>query len=53
MSGEITSDEIRTVITEDVKEVIQKEVASFGTGAHVVCPKEHLGKKVYLVVCEE
>jgi len=53
MSGEVTSDKIKTVITETIREVLQKEVTSFGTGAHVICPKEHLGRKVYLVVCEE
>lgn len=30
-----------------------KRVTPFGTGAKVDCPKEYLGKKVYLVVCEE
>lgn len=53
MPGEVTPSEIRTIITEDVKEVLQREITSFGTGAHVVCPKEHLDRKAYLVVCKE
>jgi putative transposon-encoded protein len=30
-----------------------KKVTKFGTGAKVDCPKEYLGKTVYLVVCED
>lgn len=29
---------------------IEKKVTPFGTGAKVDCPKEYLGKKVYLVI---
>lgn len=29
-----------------------KKVTPFGTGAKVDCPKEYLGKKVYLIICE-
>ena len=32
---------------------IKRKVTKFGTGAKVDCPKEYLGKNVYLVVCEE
>ena len=32
---------------------LKKEVTKFGTGAKVDCPKEYLGKNVYLVVCDE
>ena len=30
-----------------------KKVTNFGTGAKVDCPKEYLGKIVYLVVVKE
>ena len=30
-----------------------RRVTPFGTGAKVDCPKEYLGKKVYLIICEE
>ena len=30
-----------------------RTVTPFGTGAKVDCPKEHLGKKVYLVIIFE
>lgn len=29
-----------------------KKVTPFGTGAKVDCPKKYLGKKVYLIICE-
>ena len=32
---------------------MKKKVTKFGTGAKVDCPKEYLGKTVYLVVCED
>ena len=30
-----------------------REVKPFGTSAKVDCPKEHLGKTVYLVILDE
>jgi len=32
---------------------IRRKVTPFGNGAKVDCPKEYLGKTVYLVVCED
>ena len=32
---------------------MKKKVTKFGTGAKVDCPKEYLGKSVYLVVCDD
>jgi len=32
---------------------LEKTVTLFGTGAKVDCPKEYLGKKVYLVICRD
>jgi putative transposon-encoded protein len=29
-----------------------RKVTPFGTSAKVDCPKEHLGKKVYLIIVE-
>jgi len=31
---------------------VKRNVTKFGTGAKVDCPKEYLGKAVYLVVLE-
>ena len=40
-----------TIKFEDTFEVIiEKTVTKFGTGAKVDCPKEYLGKKVYLLI---
>lgn len=35
-----------------IRGFIKKEVTKFGTGAKVDCPKEHLGKKVFLIILE-
>jgi len=32
---------------------MKKRVTPFGTGAKVDCPKEYLGKTVYLVITDE
>jgi putative transposon-encoded protein len=31
----------------------KKKVTKFGTGAKIDCPKEYLGKTVYVIVCQE
>ncbi len=38
---------------KNLKGFIEKRVTPFGTGAKVDCPKEHLGKKVYLVIVDD
>ena len=40
-------------LTDEVIGFFKKKVTKFGTGAKIDCPKEHLGKTVYVVVCEE
>lgn len=37
---------------KNIKGFIEKIVTPFGTGAKVDCPKEYLGKKVYLVIID-
>lgn len=32
---------------------LKREVTKFGNSAKVSCPKEHLGKTVYLVIVKE
>ena len=32
---------------------LKRKVTKFGTSAKVNCPKEYLGKTVYLVICDE
>jgi putative transposon-encoded protein len=48
---ELTQENI--TLTDEIEGFIQKKVTPFGTGAKVDCPKEHLGKTVYLVICKE
>lgn len=43
----------RLVLTEEIEGFIQKKATPFGTGAKVDCPKEFLGRTVYLVVCKK
>lgn len=40
------------VLKDTIAVVIEKTVTQFGTGAKVDCPKEYLGRRVYLLVCE-
>ncbi len=41
------------MVLDGVVGFMKRTVTKFGTGAKVGCPKEYLGKKVYLVVVEE
>jgi putative transposon-encoded protein len=36
--------------SDQFETIIEKTVTKFGTGAKVDCPKEYLGRKVYLVI---
>lgn len=42
----------RKLILEDIEGFMIREVTPFGTSAKVSCPKEYLGRKVYLVFLE-
>ena len=37
----------------NVEEILRKSVTCFSTGAHVVVPKQHIGKKVVLLVLRD
>jgi putative transposon-encoded protein len=43
----------RLELKEEVIGFLEKHVTKFGTGAKVDCPKEYLGRRVYLVVCRK
>lgn len=53
MPGKLTLTKKKFVLSEDVEDVLRGKVTPFGTGAKVGCPKEYLGRTVYLVVCKE
>lgn len=38
---------------EGILGFIEKKVTRFGTGAKVDCPKEYLGKRVFLVILRD
>lgn len=41
------------MVIKGISGFLKKKVTKFGTGAKVDCPKEYLGKNVYLVVLDE
>jgi putative transposon-encoded protein len=38
---------------KNIKGFLEKIVTPFGTGAKVDCPKEYLGKRVFLVILND
>lgn len=38
------------LIVEDIEGFYKKKVTPFGNSAKVDCPREHLGKEVYLII---
>lgn len=38
---------------DEVIGFIEKRVTKFGTGAKIDCPKEYMGKRVYVLVLKE
>jgi putative transposon-encoded protein len=34
-------------------EILDKEVKGFGTGGHIVIPREHVGKRVKIIISEK
>ena len=41
------------LILDNIRGFIVREVVPVGNSAKVSCPKEHLGKKVYLVITDD
>jgi len=41
------------VFEEEVDFYFEKSITKFGNGAKVDAPKEHIGKKVIVLVCKE
>jgi len=53
MREEVVLTKKRLVLSVDVDDIIRRKVSPIGNGAHVICPKEHIGKIVYIVVCKK
>ncbi len=49
----ITLEKATTLKLEGIEGFIKRKVTKFGNSAKVDCPKEYLGKTVYLVIIEE
>lgn len=43
----------RLFLKDEILGFFEKVVTPFGTGAKIDCPKEFLGRRVYVVVCRE
>lgn len=41
------------MLEREVIGFFEKQVTKFGNGAKIDCPKEYLGRKVYVLVCAE
>lgn len=41
------------VVYLDGSEILERQVSGFGTGCHVIVPKEYLGKKVKIIFGED
>lgn len=37
-------------LSDDLELIFEKTITPFGTGAKIDAPKEHIGKKVYVLV---
>jgi len=53
MTGELKLTNKKLILSEDVEDIIRRKVSPIGNGAHVTCPKEHIGKNVYIVVVKK
>jgi putative transposon-encoded protein len=53
MSGKLVLSQRKLILTEDIECIFLKEIVPIGNGAHVLCPKEHVGKTAYLVVVKK
>lgn len=40
-------------LTDKIIGFMERTVTRFGTSAKVDCPKQYIGKRVYLIVCKD
>jgi putative transposon-encoded protein len=43
----------RLILTDGILGFFEKVVTPFGTGAKIDCPKEFLGRRVYVIIRKE
>lgn len=41
------------VLRDEIIGIIETRVTPFGTSGKVGCPKQYIGKRVYLLICPE
>ena len=46
----ITVREGKLQLSDDIELVYEKSITKFGTGAKIDAPKEHIGRKVYVLI---
>ena len=51
--GQVRIEDGNLTLTDDVAKFFQRTVTPFGNGAKIDCPREFLGRKVYIVVVED
>lgn len=49
----VTLERGKLQLSDEIEGFIRKGVVPHGNGAHVICPKEYIGRTVYLVVCKK
>ena len=42
-----------TLVEDQILGFLDRRVTPFGNSAKVDCPKEHIGRRAYLIVCKE
>lgn len=50
MVRKITINNKKIKLEEEYEALFEKEITKFGTGAKIDAPKEHIGKKVYVLI---
>jgi putative transposon-encoded protein len=53
MKEEIVLTKTKLILSVDVEDIFRKEVTAIGNGAHVLCPKEHMGKTAYVIIVKK
>jgi putative transposon-encoded protein len=46
----LTTNKQKLELTDDIETIFEKSVTKFGNGAKLDCPKQHLGKKAYIII---
>ncbi|MFT4309707.1 MAG: DUF2080 family transposase-associated protein [Candidatus Woesearchaeota archaeon] len=50
MGRKINIQKNKIIMEDDYELIYEKKITKYGTGAKIDAPKEHLGKKVYVLI---